>query len=137
MQDRIQKFFSTSFIIFSLGFASFGHAQTVSNNALPQSPSPQNPFIQSPVTISPIQPSSAPTSGLPANVVTPATTNQLSSGGGTGGAALFGGAGRGLPGMPGGPPLNGTLGARDPNSQYMRPPAVGPLFCDPAINLPC
>jgi hypothetical protein len=127
------------FLIFSIHvFLSPGHAQTVPNNALSQSPTVQNPFIQSPVTISPIQPSSAPTSGLPANVLTPATTNQLSPGGGTsGGAALFGGAGRGLPGMPGGPPLNGTLGARDPSTQYMRPPAVGPLFCDPAINLPC
>jgi len=115
---------------------SLAHAQTVPN-ALPQSPSLQTPSSQSPVTISPIQPSSAPTSGLPANVITPATTNQLSSGGATGGSPVFGGAGRGLPGMPGGPPLNGTLGARDPNSQYMRPPAVGPLFCDPAINLPC
>jgi hypothetical protein len=38
MQERIQKFFTTSFIIFSLAFASFGQAQTVSNNALPQSP---------------------------------------------------------------------------------------------------
>lgn len=138
MQGRQGFFFIGSLIIFSVVRMSSGHAQTVPNNALPQSPSPQNPFIQSPVTISPIQPSSAPTSGLPANVITPATTNQLSSGGGTaGGAAVFGGAGRGLPGMPGGPQLNGTLGARDPNSQYMRPPTVGPLFCDPAINLPC
>ena len=133
MQGRPRFLFIGSFTILSVVFMSSGHSQTLPSNALPQSPSLQNPFIQSPVTISPIQPSSAPTSGLPANVVTPATTNQLSSGG----AALSGGAGRGLPGMPGGPPLNGTLGARDPNSQYMRPPTVGPLFCDPAINLPC
>jgi hypothetical protein len=138
MPCRTEIFFIGSFIICSVVFISSGDAQTVPTNALPQSPSLQNPFIQSPVTISPTQPSSAPTSGLPANVITPATTNRLSSGGATtGGAAFFGGAGRGLPGMPGGPPLNGTLGARDPNSQYMRPPAIGPLFCDPAINLPC
>jgi hypothetical protein len=97
---------------------------------------PQNPQAQSPVTISPIQPASAPTSGLPANVVTPSTTNQLEPGG-LRQPTPFGGAGRGLPGMPGGPPLNSPLGARDPTSDYMRPPSIGPLFCDPALNLPC
>jgi hypothetical protein len=98
---------------------------------------PQNPQAQSPVTISPIQPASAPTSGLPANVVTPSTTNQLEPGGRSGQPTPFGGAGRGLPGMPGGPPVNSPLGARDPTLDYMRPPSIGPLFCDPALNLPC
>ena len=102
----------------------------------PQSPTSQ---AQSPVTISPIQPSSAPTSGLPANVVTPSTTNQLepSPGARSRSGTTFGTVGRGLPGMPGGPPLNGFMGAQDPTADYMRPPSVGPLFCDPAINLPC
>ena len=49
----------------------------------------------------------------------------------------FGSAGRGLPGMPGGPPLTGGMGAQDPSSQYMRPSTIGPLFCDPAVNIPC
>jgi hypothetical protein len=105
---------------------------------LPNNLSPQNPQAQSPVTISPIQPLSAPTSGLPANVVTPSTTNQLEPAAGPSARTnLFGGAGRGLPGMPGGPALNSPLGAKDPTAEYMRPPTVGPLFCDPAINLPC
>ena len=49
----------------------------------------------------------------------------------------FGSAGRGLPGMPGGPQLNGAVGAQDPAGSYMRPPVVPPVLCDPAIDLPC
>jgi hypothetical protein len=49
----------------------------------------------------------------------------------------FGTAGRGLPGMPGGPPLNSAMGAQDPSSSHMRPPTIGPLYCDPALNIPC
>ena len=108
-----------------------GFAQT-----LPSAIQSQNPQSSSPVTISPVQSPSTPTSGLPANVRTPATTSQetttsLSR------VPTFTGAGRGLPGMPGGPTLNSALGARDPAAQYMRPPTVGPLFCDPAVDLAC
>jgi len=39
--------------------------------------------------------------------------------------------------MPGGPPLTGGMGAQDPSSKYMRPSTIGPLFCDPAVNIPC
>ena len=49
----------------------------------------------------------------------------------------FGSAGRGLPGMPGGPLVNGSMGAQDPSSQYMRPPMIPPVLCDPAVNIPC
>jgi hypothetical protein len=49
----------------------------------------------------------------------------------------FGSAGQGLPGMPGGPPIRGVAGAQDPSSAYMSPPVIGPLFCDPAVDLPC
>jgi len=48
-----------------------------------------------------------------------------------------GSAGRGLPGMPGGPPLNGPLGAQDPSSSYMRPPLIGPLECDLIVDPTC
>ena len=101
-------------------------------------PGTLQPLAQSPGTISPIQPSSAPAGGLPANVLTPATTSQLAPN--TGARATptpFTSAGRGLPGMQGGPPLNAPVGAQDPSSGYMRPPAVGPLFCDPAVNIQC
>jgi hypothetical protein len=106
------------------------------SQTLPGGTQPQNPQAPSPVTISPIQPSSAPTSGLPANVVTPATTTQETAAT-PGRAPVFTGAGRGLPGMPGGPAVNTPLGARDPAAQYMRPPTVGPLLCDPAVDVPC
>lgn len=49
----------------------------------------------------------------------------------------FGSAGRGLPGMPGGPPIKGSMGYQDPSGRYMRPPLIPSLFCDPAINIPC
>ena len=49
----------------------------------------------------------------------------------------FGSAGRGLPGMPGGPPIKGSMGYQDPSGRYMRPPLIPPLFCDPAINISC
>ena len=49
----------------------------------------------------------------------------------------FGLAGRGLPGMPGGPPIKGSMGYQDPSSRYMRPPVIQPLLCDPAVNIPC
>lgn len=94
----------------------------------------------SPAAISPIQPSSAPTSGLPANVLTPSTTSQLapSSGARSNNAPVpFTSAGRGLPGMQGGPPLNAPMGAQDPSRSYMQPSTVGPLFCDPALNIQC
>jgi hypothetical protein len=109
-----------------------GFAQT-----LPNAIQPQNPQSSSPATISPIQPASAPTGGLPANVRTPATTSQLAPAGAAGRAPVFVGAGLGLPGMPGGPALNSALGARDPTGQYMTPPKLGPLLCDPAVDLAC
>ena len=49
----------------------------------------------------------------------------------------FGSAGRGLPGMPGGPPIKGSIGSQDSSSRYMRPPVIPPLLCDPAVNIPC
>ena len=109
-----------------------------SAQTLPGSVQSQNP---SAVTTPTIQPFSAPTSGLPANILTPSTTNQLAPS--TGQSAsfqqpkTFGSAGQGLPGMPGGSALNRPMGAQDPSADYMRPPIVGPLFCDPALNIPC
>jgi hypothetical protein len=73
---------------------------------------------------------------LPANVLTPATTSQESASA-AGRIPVFSGAGRGLPGMPGGPAINTPLGARDPAAQYMTPPTVGPLLCDPAVDVQC
>ena len=49
----------------------------------------------------------------------------------------LGSAGRGLPGMPGGPPIKGALGSQDPASAYMRPQTIGALVCDPMIDGVC
>lgn len=72
------------------------------------------------------------TAGPPVTPTLGAGSNQSSSRG-----KSFGSAGQGLPGMPGGPAVNGTLGAQDPSGKYMRPPVVPPLLCDPSIDLPC
>lgn len=45
--------------------------------------------------------------------------------------------GRGLPGMPGGPPISATPGARDPAPTYMRPPVIGPVECDLVLDPTC
>jgi hypothetical protein len=77
-----------------------------------------------------------PTVGIPGTIITPsaglAGSPPISSPG-----PSFGSAGRGLPGMPGGPPIKAPMGARDPSASYMRPPVVGSLFCDPSINIAC
>jgi hypothetical protein len=49
----------------------------------------------------------------------------------------FGSVGGGLPGMPGGPPVNRPMGSQDPSSQYNIPPMIPPVLCDPAVNIPC
>jgi hypothetical protein len=93
---------------------------------------PQNP----PILPEPPPPSAAPPTPIsPAVPVTPLPTpgSTLSSSYGK----SFGTVGRGLPGMLGGPPLNATPGAQDPSFQYMRPQVIGPLYCDPAMDLPC
>ena len=49
----------------------------------------------------------------------------------------FGTIGQGLPGMTSGPALTAPMGSQDPSARYMRPTVIPPLFCDPAINIPC
>ena len=106
--------------------------------APPASPAP--PGIQNqPAPSSPLPPQdtslTAPAASAGGLVVTPASgvgANRSSSIG-----KSFGSAGNGLPGMPGGPPVNSPLGAQDPSGKYMRPPKIPPVLCDPAIDLPC
>jgi hypothetical protein len=69
----------------------------------------------------------------PTSVPTPGVGSSVSSSTGK----TFGSAGRGLPGMPGGPPIKGPMGSQDPSSRYMTPPIIPPLLCDPAVNIPC
>jgi hypothetical protein len=89
---------------------------------------------QDPAVISPVpQVGAGATGGIPAKISTPATSNRMeSSPGRREDAKGFRSAGRGLPGMPGGPPLTSPLGARE-----ARPPTVGPLYCDPVVDFPC
>jgi len=49
----------------------------------------------------------------------------------------FGTVGRGLPGFPGGPPLNSAPGVSDTPTSIMRPQLIPPLLCDPAVDIPC
>lgn len=96
-------------------------------------PSPQNQPQPNPQpTAQEVVPVGGPTTApAQAPVALPGMTRSSSVG------KSFGSAGRGLPGMPAGPPLQGGLGAQDPSSSYMTPPTIGPLFCDPALNIPC
>src|SRR5437868_11512042 len=99
---------------------------------VPTPPPVQNQAVQSPQAASSagvsdqtnIGPTSAPIPGV-------GSTTSSSVG------KRFGSAGQGLPGLPGGPPIKGTAGYQDPSSQYMRPPVIPPVLCDPAVNIPC
>jgi hypothetical protein len=105
-------------------------AQTITVQDGTQNQVPQNPQARQ------VQPP-LPTLGVPGSIISPPTTPGL------GGIVISrpripgGIAGGGLPGMSGGPPLKGPLGAQDPSASYMRPRVIGPLFCDPSINIPC
>ena len=106
-------------------------AQTVIAPAVSQNQSPQNPQagqLQPPL----------PTGGIPGTEISPQAPGGFTSDNMTSrpGRSL-GSAGRGLPGMPGGPPLKAPMGAVDPSASYMRPRVIGPLFCDPSINIAC
>jgi hypothetical protein len=83
---------------------------------------PQLPLLPTTGTTPEFTPGVAPTPGI----------NQIPSSG-----SVSPSVGRGLPGMPGGPPLNAPMGAQDPAARYMSPQVIGPLFCDPAMNIPC
>jgi hypothetical protein len=109
-------------------------AQTVTLQDGVQNQSPQSPQNPQASQVLPL----LPKLGVPGSIITPLTTPglksvPLTSGPGRSSAT----AGQGLPGMSGGPPLNAPVGAQDSSASYMRPPVVGPLFCDPSINIPC
>ncbi len=107
-------------------------AQTVSVSPSAQSQTPQSGQAG-------LQPS-LPIAGVPgaaASGQAPTLTPIVSPAVGSGSQMSFGTAGRGLPGMPGGSPINAPMGAQDPSARYMRPPVIGPLFCDPSLNIAC
>ena len=101
---------------------------------------------QTPLSVAPVQsqavqpPQAEPSAGVsgqanvgPTSVPTPGVGSSTSSSAGK----RFGSAGQGLPGMPGGPPIKGSMGSQDPSSRYMSPPVIPSLSCDPAVNIPC
>lgn len=105
--------------------------------APPQTPTPpavQNQAGQTPPAAVPLATPSAGVSTVgPTSVPSPGVGSSTSSSVGK----RFGSAGQGLPGMPGGPPIKGSMGSQDPSGRYMIPPTIPPLLCDPAINIPC
>ena len=103
----------------------------------PTPPPVQNQAVQTPQGVLPPATPSAGVSGQtsagPTSVPAPGVGSSTSSSFGK----RFGSAGQGLPGMSGGPPINVPMGSQDPSSKHMRPPAIPPLLCDPAVNIPC
>jgi hypothetical protein len=106
-------------------------AQTLTAPANPLNPAgPQNPGI--PPSVSNIGGSATASPGTTSGITQAPTAGSIAPGPTTS-------AGRGLPGMPGGPPLNAPMGAgaRDPVSTYMRPIVIGPLECDLSLDPAC
>jgi len=105
--------------------------------APPQTPTPPTVQNQAGQTPQAATASAAPSGGGsiagPTSVPVPGVGTSTSSSLGK----RFGSAGQGLPGMPGGPPMKGSMGSQDPSGKYMIPPTIPPLLCDPAVNIPC
>jgi hypothetical protein len=112
-------------------WTSLAAGQTITGPNGIQNQPPQNP--QAGQLLPPL-----PFAGVPATVITPETTSSLRSSSTISRPGIsLALEGRGLPGMPGVTPLNAAMGAQDPSARYMRPPVIGPLFCDPSINIAC
>jgi hypothetical protein len=106
-------------------------------------PSVQNPGTMNPVTApslpsvpTPLLPGMmipGPVAGQAAGLVPPpGLVPEMTSG------RAWSSAGRGLPGMPGGPPLTDrAMGAEDPAIRFMLPTRLGPLTCDLMIDPEC
>ncbi len=100
-------------------------AQQTQPGQIPQTPGTQ-PLLQNPFAQQSNITSTASGASAPQSNTIPSSQGKS-----------FGTIGKGLPGMTGGPALNAPMGSQDPSSRYMRPTVIPPLFCDPAINIPC
>ena len=119
-------------VLFYIGsFATPSLAQTSLTPANPQNPSSQS--LQAGVDTSSFA-AAAPTVGSTPPV---AVTQGVASIRSSSRPGSLRSAGQGLPGMPGGPPIKGSLGYQDPSSSYMRPRTLGPLLCDPLVDGLC
>lgn len=112
--------------LFCVGsFVAPSMAQTTPTPANPQNPSTQS--LQAGLDTS--------SAGIPPSVTTIKGVASISSSSRFGFIAV--GAGMGMQGMPGGPPIKGSLRYQDPASSYMRPPTLGPLVCNPLLDGVC
>ncbi|BFU94199.1 MAG: conserved exported protein of unknown function [Nitrospira sp.] len=114
-----------------LGLPSLGTAQTTS----PSLNGTQSvvPLSQQSTALSAAG-TAGPAGGITPSQVAPGINTEVSSSIGK----SFGTVGRGLPGFPGGPPLNGTPGGSlTPPASLTRPQTIPPLLCDPAVDIPC
>jgi len=110
----------------------------VSSGVAQTSPSPANP--QTPSLLS-LQSGLDPSGGIgvvpSTSLSSPSAVQRIGTIPSSTKPGTLGSAGRGLPGMPGGPPIKGALGSQDPSSAYMRPSMIGALVCDPFIDGVC
>jgi len=114
----------------------FVTAQTLSppssqSNQQTQQPG-QNPQVQAPIPIPNPFAQQSTIASTASGASAPQSNTVPSSRG-----KSFGTIGQGLPGMSTGPTLTAPMGSQDPSARYMRPTVIPPLFCDPAINIPC
>ena len=106
-------------------------AQTTPTPANPQNPSTQS--LQAGVDPARVPVGSATREPVPSLTAIQGVASIASSGR----PGSLRSAGRGLPGMAGGPPIKGPLGYQDPASRYMQPPTLGSLLCDPLVDGSC
>ncbi|MGA6829400.1 hypothetical protein ACO9S2_17555 [Nitrospira sp. NS4] len=114
----------------SVVFVPPGLSQTIPTPANPQNPSTQSLQAGVDISLLAVTPTVATTPSV--STVQGVATVPSSSRSGS-----LRSAGQGLPGMPGGPPLKGSLGYQDPSSSYMRPSTIGSLVCDPLFDGVC
>ncbi|MDF0643081.1 MAG: hypothetical protein P0111_03550 [Nitrospira sp.] len=91
------------------------------------------PLSQQAATLSEPAAAAGAAGGTTPAQVAPGTNTAVSSSIGK----SFGTVGRGLPGFPGGPPVNSTPGGGDTPASFIRPQTIPPLLCDPAVDIPC
>lgn len=99
-----------------------GTMNPVTAPSLPSVPTPQLPGMMIP----------GPVAGQAAGLVAPPGLLPEATSG-----RIWSSVGRGLPGMPGGPPLTDRMGAEDPAARFMRPTVIGSLACDLGLDPEC
>ena len=120
-------------LVYLGSFVTPSMAQTTSTPANPQNPSTQSLQAGVDTAASAV----APTPGSVSLGVAGASAPGINTIASSNRPGSLRSAGRGLPGMAGGLPIKGPMGAQDPASRYMQPRTIGPLFCDPLLEGLC